>query len=200
MPPIDCLTENSRNCLLISYEVITVYRWTLKMERLEWLTFGRNILVFGTVCPHSVHKLHILLFILLYLIFYLKIYKLNTVSIIIVINNVASNNKLFFLSVWFLSVLRGHSVFSSPPQRSMTSDFEGFLYQILSITLFSYLNSTERARIFPFQCWVLNKGTTGTIFITSLVWRGPWLGIEPGTSRPRSQHSTTRLSRRRWYI
>ena len=25
---------------------------------------------------------------------------------------------------------------------------------------------------------MLNKGTTGTIFITSLVWRGPWLGIE----------------------
>ena len=35
-------------------------------------------------------------------------------------------------------------------------------------------------------------------FITSLVWRGPWLGIEPGTSRTRSQHYTTRLSRRRW--
>ena len=31
--------------------------------------------------------------------------------------------------------------FSSPPQRPMTSDFEGFQYQILSITLFSYLNS-----------------------------------------------------------
>ena len=45
---------------------------------------------------------------------------------------------------------------------------------------------------------MLNKGTTGTIFITFLVWRGPWLGIEPGTSRTRSQHSTTRLSRRRY--
>ena len=32
-------------------------------------------------------------------------------------------------------------VFLSPPQRPMTSDFEGFLYQILSITLFSYFNS-----------------------------------------------------------
>ena len=31
----------------------------------------------------------------------------------------------------------------------------------------------------------------------SLVWRGPWLGVEPWTSRTRSQHSTTRLSRRR---
>jgi len=38
----------------------------------------------------------------------------------------------------FFVVIR---VFSSPPQRPMTSDFEGFLYQILSITLFSYLNS-----------------------------------------------------------
>ena len=81
----------------------------------------------------------------------------------------------------------------------MTSDFEGFLYQILSITLFSYLNSWERASIYPFQCWVLNKGTTGTILITSLVWLGPWLGIEPGTSHTRCQHSTTRLSRRRLF-
>ena len=47
---------------------------------------------------------------------------------------------------------------------------------------------------------MLNKGATGTIFITSLVWRSPWLGIEPGTSRTRSQHSTTRLSRRRFWI
>ena len=45
-----------------------------------------------------------------------------------------------FFSFRLLSVLRGHSFFSSPPQRPMTSDFEGFLYQILSITLFSYLS------------------------------------------------------------
>ena len=43
-----------------------------------------------------------------------------------------------FISVRILSVLRGHSVFSSPPQWPMTSDFERFLYQILYITLFSY--------------------------------------------------------------
>ena len=41
-----------------------------------------------------------------------------------------------FFSVRLLLVLRGHSIFSSPPQRPMTSDFEGFLYQILSITFF----------------------------------------------------------------
>ena len=33
---------------------------------------------------------------------------------------------LVFFSVRLLSVLRGHSVFSSPPQRPVTSDFEGF--------------------------------------------------------------------------
>ena len=106
--------------------------------------------------------------------------------------------RFLFFSVRLVSVLHGHSVFSSPPQRPMTSDFEGFLYQILSITLFSNVIFWERASIFPFQCWVLNKGTTGTIFIKSLVWRGAWLGIEPGTSRTRCQHSTNRLSRRRF--
>ena len=106
---------------------------------------------------------------------------------------------LLFFNVRLVSVLRGHSCFfPSPPQRPMTSNFEGFLFHIVSITFLSYLNSSERTSIFPFQCWVLNKGTTGTIVITSLVSRGPWLGIEPGTSRTRSQHSTTRLSRRRW--
>ena len=38
-----------------------------------------------------------------------------------------------------------------------------FLSQILSITIFSYFNSWERASFSPFQCWVLNKVTTGTI-------------------------------------
>ena len=105
-----------------------------------------------------------------------------------------------FLSVRLLSVLRGHSFFSSPTQRPMISDFEGFFCpRFYPLHLFSNLNSWERASIFPYECSVLNKGTTGTIFITSLVWRGPWLGIEPGTSGTQSQHYTTRLSRRRSY-
>ena len=107
-------------------------------------------------------------------------------------------NTFDFFSVRLLSVLRGHSVFSSPPQRPMTSDFEGF--SIPDFTHYIYFNSWERASMFPFECSVLNNGTTGTIFITSLVWRSPWLGIEPGTSRTRSQHSTTRLSRRRFFL
>ena len=72
-----------------------------------------------------------------------------------------------------------------------------FYPRFYPLHLFSYLKSWDRASIFPFECSVLNKGTTGTIFITSLLWRGPWLGIEPGTSRTRSQHHATRLSRRR---
>ena len=41
-----------------------------------------------------------------------------------------------FFSVRLLSVLRDHSVFSSSPHGPMTSDFEGFLSQIVSITFF----------------------------------------------------------------
>ena len=71
-----------------------------------------------------------------------------------------------------------------------------FYPRFYPLHLFSVLNSWERAIIFPFEGSVLNNGNTGTIFITSLVWRGPWLRIEPGTSRTRNQHYTTRLSRR----
>ena len=106
---------------------------------------------------------------------------------------------ILFFNVRLLSVLHGHSFFSSPPQRPMTSDFEDFsIPDFIHYIYLSYLNSRERASIFPFECSVLNKGATDTIFITSLVWRGPWLGIEPGTSRTQSWHYTTRLSRRRY--
>ena len=57
-------------------------------------------------------------------------------------------------------------------------------------TIFLFL---RKSQYFQVYCSVLNKGTTGTSFTTFLVWRGPWLGIEPGTSRTRSFHSTTRL-------
>ena len=52
-------------------------------------------------------------------------------------------------------------------------------YLIHYIIFLSYF--LRKSQYFPFECWV----------ITSLVWRSPWLGIEPGTSRTRSQHSTT---------
>ena len=102
---------------------------------------------------------------------------------------------ILFFSVRLLSVLCGHSVVSSP---TTANDLRPMIFypRFYPLHLFSYLNSWERASIFPFECSVLNKGTTGTIFIASLVWRGPWLWIEPGTSGTRSQHYTTRLSRR----
>ena len=103
-----------------------------------------------------------------------------------------------FFSGRFLSVLRGHSVFIIPATSTNVLRPRRIFYpELYPLPLFSYLNSWERASMFPFECSVLNKGTTGTIFITSLVWRGPWLGIEPGTTRTRSQHYTTRLSKRR---
>ena len=108
-------------------------------------------------------------------------------------------NRSSYFSVRLLSVLRGHSFISSPPQRPMTSDFEEFLYQVLIINYIIFLSYfLKKSQYFPFQWWVLNKGTTGTIMISSLLRLGPWLGSEPGTSRTRSQHSTTRLSRRRY--
>ena len=108
---------------------------------------------------------------------------------------------IFNFSVWLLSVLRGHSVVSSQPKRPMTSDFEGFIYQIISITLFSYLNSWERASIFPFECSVLNKGTTGTIFGMTRSLTGDWTRDLPhskpalyggGWEKIKTQHFTNR--------
>ena len=103
-----------------------------------------------------------------------------------------------FFSVRLLSVLRGHSGFFILATTANDLRLRRIFYPRFNpLHLCSYLNSWERDSIFPFECSVLNKGTTGSIFITSLVWRGPWLGIEPGTSRTRSQHYTIRLSRRR---
>ena len=100
----------------------------------------------------------------------------------------------FFFSIRRLSVLHGHSVFSSPPQRSMTSDFEWFSIPDFIHYIYFHILILEKEPVFSL---LLNKGTTGTIFITSLVWHGPWLGIGPGTSRTRSHHYTIRLSKRR---
>ena len=97
--------------------------------------------------------------------------------------------------------------------------------------LFSYLNSWERASIslFNVQCYtreLLVSFSKRLWYDTVLDWGlnpwppaleastlplgyrggGPWLGIEPVTSRIRSPYSTTRLSRRRyshvikWYM
>ena len=65
--------------------------------------------------------------------------------------------------------------FSSPPQWPMTSDFEGFLSRFYPLH-FCPIVILEKGQYFAFECWVLNS----TIFIMSLVWRGPWLGLYLG--------------------
>ena len=55
-----------------------------------------------------------------------------------------------FFSVPLLSVLRDHLFFSSPPQQPMTSDFEGFLSQILSIIFFVLSLFFRKSQYFPF--------------------------------------------------
>ena len=60
-----------------------------------------------------------------------------------------------FFSVWLLSVLCGHSVFSSPPQRIFYTRFD-------PLHLFSYLNSWERASIFPLEASTIPLGYRGS--------------------------------------
>ena len=99
-----------------------------------------------------------------------------------------------FFSV--LLVLRGHSFFSSPPQRLMTSDFQGFSIPDFIHYIYLPILILEKEPVFPFSMLSAKQGNyRSTIFITSLV--SPWLGIEPRNSRTWCQHSTTRLSRRR---
>ena len=43
---------------------------------------------------------------------------------------------LFFFAIQLLSVVRGHSVFSSSPQRPMTSDFEGSIPDFIHYIIF----------------------------------------------------------------
>ena len=55
----------------------------------------------------------------------------------------------------------------------------------------------RKSQYFPLLIFSAKRGHYWYPFLTSLVWRGPWLGIDPGTSCTWSQHHTTRLSRRR---
>ena len=111
-------------------------------------------------------------------------------------------NLTISFSVPLLSVLRGHSVFSSAPQGPMTSDVEGFSIQDFIHYIYFPILILEKEPVFPFLMFSAKQGNylVPIVFITSLVWRGLWLGIEPGTSRTRSHYSTTRLSRRRYNL
>ena len=79
----------------------------------------------------------------------------------------------------------------------MTSDFEVFSITDCIHYIYFPILILAKEPVFRFWMFSAKQGNYWYHFITSLVWRGPWLGIEPRTSRTRSQHSTTRLSRRR---
>ena len=87
-----------------------------------------------------------------------------------------------------------HSTTRLSRRRSLTGDWTRTL---LHSKLALYHKAIEEAVL----DWGLNPGPLALKASTlPLGYRGgcPWLGIEPGTSRTRNQHSTTRLSRRRW--
>ena len=58
----------------------------------------------------------------------------------------------------------------------------------------------EKEPVFPFSMLSAKQGNYWYHFYNVFGIRGPWLGIEPRTSRTRCQHSTTRLSRRRYSL
>ena len=69
-----------------------------------------------------------------------------------------------YFRVRLLSVLRGHSVFSSPQQRPMTSDLPDFIHYIFfPIVILTFLNSTQTLVfwlipiMFTLSCHVLLK-------------------------------------------
>ena len=63
-----------------------------------------------------------------------------------------------FFSVRLLSVLRGHSVFSSPPQRSMTSDFKGFSIPDFIHNIYFPILILEKEPVFPFRMFSAKQG------------------------------------------
>ena len=73
------------------------------------------------------------------------------------------------------------SIFSSPPQRPMTSDFEGFSIPDFIHDIFFPILILQKEPVFSlFECWVPKTGTTGTIlkrlwYDAALDW-----GLNPG--------------------
>ena len=89
--------------------------------------------------------------------------------------------------------------FSSPPQRPMSSDFEGFSIPDFIHYIYFPILILDDEPVFPFLMFSAKQGNYWYHFYNVFGMTDPCLGIEPGTSRTRSQHSTTGLSRRLWY-
>ena len=65
---------------------------------------------------------------------------------------------IYIFSVRLLSVLCGHSVFSSPPQRSMTSDFEEFSIPDFIHYIYFPILILEKEPVFPFLMFSAKQG------------------------------------------
>ena len=142
------------NWIWLSWSLIDQLPWSLiewlSWSLIEWLswsyidsTLGRSICVRDVKCIHTNTSIYCL--------------SINTLTFINSVNSTIkgitekTNMKdhwmyIYFFSVGLLSVLRGHSLFSSPSQWRMTSDFEGIsIPDFIPLHLFSCLNSWERA-------------------------------------------------------
>ena len=64
----------------------------------------------------------------------------------------------FFFCVRLLSVLSGHSFFSSPPQRPMTSDFDGFSIPDFIHYIYFPILILEKDPVFPFLMFSAKQG------------------------------------------
>ena len=81
-----------------------------------------------------------------------------------------------FFSVRLLSVLRDHSVFSSPPERPMTYDFAGFSIPDLIHYIFCPIFILQKEPVFPFlmlsakqvYCWYHFYNVFGMTYINHI--------------------------------
>jgi len=72
--------------------------------------------------------------------------------------NTAVFNPFVVYHFYFLSVLRGHSAFSSPPQRTMTSDFKGFSIPDFIHYIYFPIYFFEKESVFPFLIFSAKQG------------------------------------------
>ena len=91
----------------------------------------------------------------------------------------------FIFSIWLLLVLRGHSFFSSPPQRPMTPDFKGFSIPDFIHYIYFPILIIEKEPVFPFSMLSAKQGNYWYRFYN--VWRGPWTRDHPH-SKPALYH------------
>ena len=106
---------------------------------------------------------------------------------------------IYFFNIRLLSVLRGYSFFHPRHNDQRPPTSKDFYTRSYPLHYFLIL-ILEKEPVFPFSMLSAKQGNYWYHFYNVFGIRGPWLGIEPRTSRTRCQHSTTRLSRRRYSL